>query len=304
MSSIRFKNLVVYKLTQPFTLNGMQLEEKLQEKRFRSCGSQDFSTYGWVPALGRKATAMVHEAAGALLICAMHEEKILPTSVVGDALEEKIEQIEQEQDRQVFRKERRSLKDDVIMELLPKAFTKQKATLAYIDVTNGWVVINASSFRQAEELTSCLRECLGSLAVINIPLKNAPSFKMTDWLRTHTLPDGFKLGHTCQLLEPGDEGGTIIARNETMASDAIRGALEEGKIASQLALDWKETLSFKLGEDFRITGLTYSDEYECKLDDIDADTLQQQLDADFHLMVNTLRPLLDDLIEGLGGLSE
>ena len=51
-------------------------------------------------------------------------------------------------------------------------------------------------------------------------------------------------------------------------------------------------------------GLTYSDEYECKLDDIDADTLQQQLDADFYLMVNTLRPLLDDLIQGLGGLSE
>ena len=199
MSSIRFKNLVVYKLTQPFTLNGMQLEEKLQEKRFRSCGSQDFSTYGWVPAVGRKATALVHEAAGALLICAMHEEKILPTSVVNDALEEKIEQIEQEQDRQVFRKERRSLKDDVIMELLPKAFTKQKATLAYIDVTNGWLVINASSFRQAEELTSCLRECLGSLAVINIPLKNAPSFKMTDWLTTHTLPRWFQTGPHLQI---------------------------------------------------------------------------------------------------------
>ena len=89
-----------------------------------------------------------------------------------------------------------------------------------------------------------------------------------------------------------------------MASDAIRGALEEGKIASQLELDWKETIAFKLSDDARMIGLKYSDEYECKLDDIDADTLQQQLDADFYLMVNTLRPLLDDLIQGLGGLSE
>ncbi|WP_163371048.1 recombination-associated protein RdgC [Endozoicomonas acroporae] len=304
MSSIRFKNLVVYKFTQPFELNGIQLEEKLQEKRFRPCGSQDFCTYGWVPALGRKAKALVHEAAGALLVCAMREEKILPASVINDALEEKIEQIEQEQDRQVFSKERMALKEDVTMELLPKAFTKEKATLAYIDVTNGWILVNAASFRQAEELTSCLRECLGSLPVISVPLKNMPAFKMTEWLRTHDLPKGFRLGHTCQLREPGDEGGTIIARNEEMASDAIRGALEEGKNASQLALDWKETISFKLGDDFRMTGLKFSEEYTTQLDDIEADTLEQQLDADFHLMVGTLRKLLDDVITGLGGLSE
>ncbi|WP_299733901.1 recombination-associated protein RdgC [uncultured Endozoicomonas sp.] len=304
MSSIRFKNLVVYQFTQPFKLNGIQLEEKLQEKRFRPCGSQDFSTYGWVPALGRRATALVHEAAGALLVCAMREEKILPASVINDALDEKIEQIEQEQDRQVFSKERRALKDDVVMELLPKAFTKEKATLAYIDTTNGWIVVNAASFRQSEELTSCLRECLGSLPIISVPLKNMPSFIMTSWLSNKDLPIAFKLGDDCKLREPGDEGGSVTAKKENLMSYAIGEHLAEGKIVSQLALDWKETISFKLGDDFRMTALKFSEEYISKLDDIEADTLQQQLDADFHLMVGAFRPLLDDVISGLGGLGE
>ena len=44
-----FKNLIIYRWTQPFTLSQQKLEEQLKKKRFRSCGSQDLSTYGWVP---------------------------------------------------------------------------------------------------------------------------------------------------------------------------------------------------------------------------------------------------------------
>ena len=127
---------------------------------------------------------------------------------------------------------------------------------------------------------------------------------MTQWLTTHELPNGFTLGNTCQLKEPGDEGGTIIARNEWMASDAIRGALEEGKNVSQLAIHWKDTLSIKVGDDLRMAGLKFSEEYESKLGEVEADTLLQQLDADFYLMVGTLRQLINDLVTGLGGLSE
>ncbi len=304
MSSVRFKNLVIYKFTQPFALSGIKLEEKLQQKTFRACGSQDMCTYGWVPALGRKAKALVHESAGALLMCAMKEEKILPPQVIRDEVLERVETIEAEQDRQVFSKEKACIRDDVIMELLPKAFTRQKATLAYIDVTNGWMVVNASSFKQAEELTSCLRECLGSLPIINAPLKDVPSFIMTEWLGGNMLPKGFELGNTCQLKEPGDEGGTIIARNEELSSDAMGEHLCEGKIVTLLAITWKDTLSLKLGDDLRMTGLKFSKEYESKLGEVEADTLLQQLDADFYLMVGTLRQLINDLVTGLGGLSE
>ena len=186
--SLLFKNLIIYRFTQPFTLSGMELEEKLDESRFRPCGSQDMTTYGWVGALGKTSKALVHENNDCLLFCAAKEEKILPASVINDAVQERVEQIEQEQDRQVFSKERRTIKDDIILELLPKAFTRQKFTRAYIDRRNGWLVVNASSFRQAEDLTSHLRKCLGSLPITLPAVKNRPGSAMTEWLDTAQLP--------------------------------------------------------------------------------------------------------------------
>ncbi len=47
-----FKNLIVYQFKQAFNLTAEQLEEKLKEKLFRQCGSQDVCSYGFVSALG------------------------------------------------------------------------------------------------------------------------------------------------------------------------------------------------------------------------------------------------------------
>ena len=91
------------------------------------------------------------------MLAARKEEKILPASVIRDALEEQVAQIELEQSRKVSNKEKKQIKDDVTLSLLPKAFTRYQDIFSYIDVTQGWLIIDASSFNKAEELTSYLR---------------------------------------------------------------------------------------------------------------------------------------------------
>ncbi len=49
-----------------------------------------------------------------MLIAARKEERILPGSVVRDALKEKVDEIEAEQMRKVYKKERDQLKDEII----------------------------------------------------------------------------------------------------------------------------------------------------------------------------------------------
>ncbi|AMO58147.1 hypothetical protein GZ77_20650 [Endozoicomonas montiporae] len=301
-SSLLFKNLIFYRFTQPFTLNAMELQDRLRSKKFRPCGTQDMTSYGWVPALSKRSTALVHENNHCLLICAASEEKLLPASVINDALEERIERIEQEQDRQVFSKERRTIKDDIIMELLPKAFTKQKFTRAYIDKTEGWLVVNASSFRQAEDLTSYLRHTLGSLPVVTPALKESPNAVMTQWLSSRLLPKGFALCYDCELIDPGEDGGKIIARNEELNTDAIHQHLDEGKAVSKLAIDWRETLHGYLTDDVRFQRLKFSDLFHEQIDAQSLEGLEQQLDADFIAMSGTLRHFLKELVKALGGM--
>ena len=300
-----FKNLIFYRFTQAFELTAEELEEKLKQKRFKSCGSQDVSTYGWVPPLGKHSDNLTHTANGFIMVTARKEEKILPASVIRDAVEDKVELIEREQDRQVFSKEKKALKDDIMMELLPKAFTRSHNVFAYIDPKESWMVIDASSFNKAEELTSCLRECLGSLPIVTPPLKNMPSFYMTEWLsQKQSLPTGLILGEECELREPGDDGGQVRVSKQELISEETDVHLEAGKLVSKLALEWDEALTFVLGDDMVIRKLKFTDVIQDKLDEVDADSAAEQFDADFAVMAATQQQFINALIESLGGLNE
>ena len=300
-----FKNLILYRFTQAFELSADELEEKLKQKRFKSCGSQDVSTYGWVPPLGKHSDNLTHSANGFIMVCARKEEKILPASVIRDALEEKIEHIEQEQDRQVFSKEKKALKDDLMMALLPKAFTRSQNIFAYIDPMEGWMVVDAASFKKAEELTSCLRECMGSLPIVTPPLKNRPSFHMTHWLaQTQPLPTSFNLGEECELREPGDEGGQVKVSRQELISQETEVHLEAGKQVSKLALTWDEALTFVLGDDLVVRKLKFTDVIQDKLDEVDAESVAEQFDADFAVMTATQQAFIKALINALGGLGD
>lgn len=302
---MKFKNLILYRFTQAFDLKPEELEEKLKQKRFKSCGSQDMSTYGWVPPLGKHGDMLVHSTSGFTMITARKQEKILPASVIRDELEERVELIEQEQDRQVFTKEKKALKDDIMMELLPKAFTRSQNIYAYIDPKEGWMVVDSSSFKKAEELTSCLRECLGSLPIINPPLKNMPSHFMTQWLSNQQpLPSSFELGEECELREPGDEGGQVKVSRQELISEETDVHLSAGKLVSKLALVWDEALAFVLGDDMVIRKLKFTDVILDQLDDIEAETAAEQFDADFALLAQTQQKMIKSLVSALGGLSE
>ncbi len=300
-----FKNLIFYRFTQPFQTTAEELEERLQQKRFRSCNSQDMSSYGWVAPLGKHSDMLTHAGNGFIMVAARKEEKILPASVIKDVLEEKIELIELEQDRQVFSKEKKTLKDDVIMELLPKAFSRCQTTFAYIDPAKGWLIVDASSFKKAEELTSCLRECLGSLPIVNPPLKNMPSHSMTRWLAQDTpMPDRLVLGDECELREPGDEGGQVKVSRQELVGEEVEVHLQAGKQVSKMALIWHDSLSFVLGDDLVIRKLKFTDSIQEQLDQVNAETAAEQFDADFALMTLTLQQMIEELMESLGGMSE
>ena len=90
-----FKNLLIYRLTQDLPFDAQVLETALATKLARPCSSQEVATYGFVAPFGKGEDApLVHVSQDFLLIAARKEERILPSSVVRDALKEKVEEIE------------------------------------------------------------------------------------------------------------------------------------------------------------------------------------------------------------------
>ncbi|STT58542.1 DNA recombination-dependent growth factor C [Klebsiella pneumoniae] len=115
-----FKNLMVYRLSRDIELRAEEMEKQLAELTFTPCGSQDMAKTGWVSPMGSHSDALTHTANGQIIICARKEEKILPSPVIKQALEAKIQKLEADQGRKLKKTEKDSLKDEVLHSLLPR----------------------------------------------------------------------------------------------------------------------------------------------------------------------------------------
>lgn len=296
-----FKNIRAYRLTKPFDLSPEALGEKLAPRSFVPCAKSQPLALGWVPPLGDESEALVHAAAGRFLLKLKREEKLLPSAVVREQLDEKVADIESEQGRKVYRRERLNLKDEIVQDCLPRAFTRSTRVYAYIDVKSNWIFVDAASAARAEELLNLLRECVGSFPALLPQVNNAPSAVMTAWLLHRSLPDDFELGQECELRDPGEEGGVVRCRGVDLLSEEVETHLHAGKQVARLALHWDERLSLLLAEDLCLRRLKFADELMKENEDIPEADQAARLDADFALMADAITGLQQRVLALFGG---
>jgi recombination associated protein RdgC len=90
----------------------------------------------------------------------MTEAKMLPASVQNRRVEEKAAHIEATEGRKPGKKEKKELKDEAKLDLLPMAFTKQGAMWVWIDPQARTLVLDTGSQARADEVVSMLwRAC-------------------------------------------------------------------------------------------------------------------------------------------------
>ena len=299
-----FKNIRAYRLTSPFELSAESLGEKLAQRAFEPCAKSQALSLGWVAPLGDESEQLAHSAGGRLLIKLKREEKLLPSTVVREQLEDKVALIESEQARKVYRKERLTLKDEIIQDCLPRAFSRSSAVFAYIDTRNNWIFVDAASAARAEEVLNLLRECIGSFPVVLPQVNNAPSATMTGWLAHQNLPDDFELGEECELRELGEEGGVVRCRGVDLLSEEVETHLNAGKQVARIALSWDERVKLVLAEDLCLRRLKFSEELMKENEDIPEADNAARLDADFALMSDAISALQDRVISIFGGEAE
>ncbi len=284
-----FKNLVLYRLTEPFEHTPEQLSAALARQAAKPCGGLEPFSFGFSPPLGRLGKELVHAANGCTLLCARKEERLLPGSVVKETLEERIAEIEMRDDRRVRGKERKRMRDDVIFELMPKAFTRSTYTFAYLSPKDGWLIVDAANTKRAEELVVLLGTALRRFEVEQLTAQVSPVSIMTRWLETQSLPQGFTLEQDCELRDPADEGAVVRCQRQDLASDEIKAHLRARKQAQRLALGLEARLSFVLCADLTVKRLRFEAVEE--LDEVDEADELARFDANFAFMTTELARL-------------
>jgi recombination associated protein RdgC len=296
-----FKNLSIFRLTEDFTLSPAELEQKLEQMAFRPCGNHEESTFGWTAPLGKTSQQLVHSSNGFMMLCGKKEEKVLPAAVVNEMLQEKILEEEDRQGRKLAKKERTAIKDELIFELLPKAFSFSRKTYAYIDPKGGWLIVDAASAKKAEDLLSNLRKCLGSLPAVPPNTVEKPVATMTQWLIHHEAPADITIEDECELRSPEEEGGIIRCKRHDLTLPEIKNHLDTGKEAIKLAISWDDRLSFIIDENLAIKRLRFLDLIQDQAANIEASDEAEQFDVDFSIMSLELANFLPRLMELFGG---
>ncbi|HHR6406958.1 TPA: recombination-associated protein RdgC [Providencia alcalifaciens] len=295
-----FKNAIVYRMTRDIQISSDELETQLKNLEFSPCGSQDMMKVGWTNPI-KTGEALTHSVGNQIIIVAKREEKILPTDVIKKELQAKIDKLEAEQGRRLKKTEKDSLKDEVVQDLLPRAFSKESTVSVWIDNDNQRIIVDASSAKRAEDTLALLRKTLGSLPVVPLTMKTPIELTLTDWLRDGVIPQGFNLTDEAELKAMLAEGGIARFKKQDLVSDEIASHIEAGKLVTKLSLDWNDTIQFTLCDDCSLKKIKFSDMLKAQNDDIDREDIAQRFDADFVLLTSEMTRLIDAVIQSLGG---
>lgn len=300
---MKLKNAVVFRLEpDSFKLSAEELEAHLQELKKKPLGPQEMSRPGFSSPLGRHGEMLVHSANGCHLMCISKEDRIIPSSVVNEELEERVDTIEQEQSRKVGRKERNEMKDQIILELMPKSFTKTSHTYGYVDTQNNLLVVDAGSAKKAEDFASFLRQAIGSLKARPMMVDSSPSFVMTGWLtEERVVPDSFQLGASANLKDTGEDPGKINLKNLELVSEEIQNHLAQGMVVTQLQVHFDDKMAFNLNEEMQIKSIKYGEILNEQLDAIDADDRLAVFDASFTITSGFIALAVDAIANAFDG---
>jgi recombination associated protein RdgC len=292
-----FKNVIVYRIGAGWSATLAQMEEGMDPARFVECGASQEKAIGWIEPRGAANGPLVESVGGQLILKLKIETKAVPGTVVTRKANERAQQIEATTGRKPGKKELREIKDDIKLQLMPMAFTKESAVTVWIDPDALLLCIDAGSQGRADEVVTMLVKCLPGLAVALIDTKVSPMAAMSEWLITQEPPPGFTVDRECELKAADESKAVVRYSRHPLDTEEVKQYVESGKLPTRLALTWDSRVSFVLTEGLQIKKLAFLDVVfegasTGKDDGFDTDTA---------IATGELRKLLPDLFEALGG---
>lgn len=293
-----FKNLIIYRISNEWEPNVEKLEQALEQERFAPCGNTEVLSAGWVPPRGEPGARLLEDVDGHWQLSLRVEKRILPGSVVREHVDERAEKIELETGRRPGKKQLRDLKEEIELELLPRAFTLQSHMRVWISSKQKLLMVDAGSVSKADELITLLVKADTSINLHLLQTAESPAACMAAWLMDGIPPKDFFIDRDCELKAADEMKAAVRYARHNLDTDEVKAHLTSGKMPTRLAMTWKERVSFVLTDTMQIKGIKFLD---VVFDGRDKPAKDEAFDVDTALSTGELSQLIPELVEGLGG---
>lgn len=289
-----FKNAILVRAQGLLSLAVMA--SAIDACEFVPCAPTQPKSTGFVPPRGKGL--LIEPVGGQWIVNVRTQTKSVPAAEVKKQLEVKLAKIEELTGRRPRGKAARELKEEVILELLPKAFPKDVTVPVWIDPKDGLIVIGTSSWARADDITTLLAQVLPEVRLSALSTATAPAAAMATWLLQKEAPVPFELDRECELKQPDGEKAVVRYSRHTLDIDEVGEHVKAGKQPTKLALTHEGRVSFVLTDALVLRKIELLD---VVLEPGERDEKADAFDADVAIETGELRHLVSDLIEALGG---
>jgi recombination associated protein RdgC len=291
-----FKQVQVFQLNSSINFSQDNLTKNLETLAFRPCLPSMEASIGWVsPIDNDEADAILFRSMNSyIMLCLQIEEKILPATVIRHELTKKIKKIALEENRRVRQSEKLSLKDELKITLLPRAFTKFSKIYAYIDTKSCRVILGTASKKRTDQFINLFKKSVSEQISPIEMTKLSPI--ITHWIKNKDYPPAFSIEKTAMLQDPNQQSRVIRCQHQDLFSNSILSLIKDGCEVKQLAMNWQDRVNFVLSDDFHLKSIRFQDEIKQQSQEMEPETKEQQFDADFLIMTETISQVLNDLL--------
>ncbi|MDF1759731.1 MAG: recombination-associated protein RdgC [Coxiellaceae bacterium] len=295
-----FKQLKVFRF-ECEALDIEAAEQACQQYQLQNCPKSQYHSVGWQSPFGKGSEVMIHATQGYWLMSLAKQERLLPASVIKEHLDERIEQIRQKQERNVYAKEKQSLKEEIEFQLLPQAFTRNQSYTLYLDIKQKWLYVGVTNTTVCQQLLELLNKTFGGFKADLVETELTISNEMTRWLHDNRWPKGFVIERDCEMFDQEHEKNIVRFSQQNLAAKEVIAHLDHGKKLSKLSLSWQDRISFTVDTNLSVSKIKFLDIIEEQRKDAFCDTKEQQLDADFTITCLEFANWFPALLELFGG---
>lgn len=289
---MNIKNARVYRLSAPLQVTAESLEQALSEFKITPLMAQEAVKVGFCQPLHASIKPLVGQLLNGVLVVAIKRiEKILPATVIAEEMQPKVEALELEKGRPLYRKEKQALKEEVQQSLLPRAFSRSSITRAYIDMAGNQIIVDTASASKAEDVLALLRKAIGTLPALPWLDNHKLNAQLPLWMQSQALPLELSLGDAAQFKAPEEEGAKAQFVNHLLTADEVQSHLED-KLVTKLQLTKADVCTFTITDDGAITGIKWHDLLTGQNDEMGWEDVKARIEADLYLLTTELRRVM------------